>query len=282
MRLVFAGKILSLMGVSSCPDEWSGFCKLTDDPADIVIKLIIDNSKSPNKNMGIYHYGNLSNICIDRSTSDYLLSDDGWKNCELHVASVRSVQKSRLCFAAVQAALMPERLVFIHAALVEWEDKGILFIGPSGIGKSTQADLWARFESATIINGDVALIKADGKNFYGIGTPWHGNSPHCLDRSVPLSAIIVLEQACDNCLERMAARAMVENMFNNMFIPLMLEDANEIALDFLDGLLKNIPIYLLRNRADKGSVDILKEELRKLGKGVQANSHGFSSAKCIP
>ncbi|WP_370839368.1 hypothetical protein [Intestinibacter bartlettii] len=34
------------------------------------------------------------------------------------------------------------------------KDKGILFSAPSGTGKSTQADLWEKYENAEIINGD--------------------------------------------------------------------------------------------------------------------------------
>lgn len=30
----------------------------------------------------------------------------------------------------------------LHASVINWKDKGILFSAPSGTGKSTQADLW--------------------------------------------------------------------------------------------------------------------------------------------
>lgn len=47
------------------------------------------------------------------------------------------------------SGMLAMELVFIinqgfqlHASVINWKDKGILFSAPSGTGKSTQADLW--------------------------------------------------------------------------------------------------------------------------------------------
>ena len=45
---------------------------------------------------------------------------------------------------------------------------GILFSGPSGIGKSTQAALWQRYAGAEIVNGDRALVRPDTGTVSGV------------------------------------------------------------------------------------------------------------------
>ena len=56
----------------------------------------------------------------------------------------------------------------LHASVINWKDKGILFSAPSGTGKSTQADLWKKYEGAKVINGDRALIRKRKRRVYGL------------------------------------------------------------------------------------------------------------------
>ena len=51
----------------------------------------------------------------------------------------------------------------------QYKGKAIAFSGPSGVGKSTQAEIWKQCFQADILNGDRALLrKADqGWKAYG-------------------------------------------------------------------------------------------------------------------
>ena len=66
-----------------------------------------------------------------------------------------------------------------------------MFLGPSGIGKTTQAELWHTYRDAVIINGDIVFVQETEGNFLGWGTPWHGSSPYCENASVPVDALII-------------------------------------------------------------------------------------------
>ena len=60
--------------------------------------------------------------------------------------------------------LFQNRIIHLHSSYIIYHDKAILFTGPSGIGKTTQAELWRDYQGAEIINGDVTLIrKWDGR-----------------------------------------------------------------------------------------------------------------------
>lgn len=55
--------------------------------------------------------------------------------------------------------LLQQDALVIHASYIEFMGRGILFLGPSGTGKSTQARLWNEHAGAPILNGDRALLR---------------------------------------------------------------------------------------------------------------------------
>lgn len=65
--------------------------------------------------------------------------------------------------------LADARMLVLHSSyIVTRQGQGILFSGPSGIGKSTQAALWQRYAGAEIVNGDRALVRPDTGTVSGV------------------------------------------------------------------------------------------------------------------
>ena len=154
--------------------------------------------------------------------------------------------------------------VQVHSSFISFHDKGIMFLGPSGIGKTTQAELWARFLHARIINGDLVFIQNTKEGeVLGWGTPWHGSSPYCENDSVPLGALIVLQQSDYNRLRRLTGYEMVSTILKNIFYPLWRKDATSLCLDNLSDVLNTLPVYELSCRPDQEAVDLLYNELLK-------------------
>lgn len=157
------------------------------------------------------------------------------------------------------------KMLHIHGAVVETEGRGILFLGPSGIGKTTQAERWAQYRGATIINGDVVFAQHTAEGGYlAWGTPWHGSSPYCVNTSVPLKALVVLKQAPYNALRELTGFEKVSEVSGSVFYPTWLEDGMELGLETLNHLLTDLPVYRLDNRADQEAVDLLARELERL------------------
>ena len=76
----------------------------------------------------------------------------------------------------IEQVLNSYNTFLLHSSFIKWKDKAILFTAPSGTGKSTQADLWEKYENAEIINGDRSGIrKMDGK-WTAYGLPIAGSS----------------------------------------------------------------------------------------------------------
>ena len=90
----------------------------------------------------------------------------------------------------------------VHAAVVSCEGKGYLFLGPSGTGKSTHAQLWLKhFEGTELVNDDNPVVR-DGIVY---GSPWSGNKTSCYRNvSVPIGGIVMLSQAPYNKIRRLS------------------------------------------------------------------------------
>lgn len=95
--------------------------------------------------------------------------------------------------------------VLFHAAIVSYEGKGYMFLGPSGTGKSTHANLWlSHIQGTALVNDDnpVVRIDEDGQAWV-YGSPWSGKTPCYRNVSHPLGGIVVLSQAPYNKIHRL-------------------------------------------------------------------------------
>ena len=89
----------------------------------------------------------------------------------------------------------------VHAAVVSCEGKGYLFLGPSGTGKSTHAQLWLKhIEGTELVNDDNPVVR-DGVVY---GSPWSGKTPCYRNVSVPIGGIVMLSQAPYNKIRRLS------------------------------------------------------------------------------
>lgn len=156
------------------------------------------------------------------------------------------------------------QMLQLHCATIEDQGRGILFLGPSGIGKTTQAERWAQYRGSSIINGDRGFVQRTTQGYTAWGTPWHGSSPYCLNTSVPVKALVVLKQAPENRLRELTGFEKVREVSGSVFYPTWLENGMELCTDTLNHLLTDLPVYRLDNRADEAAVNLLAAELDRI------------------
>ena len=150
-------------------------------------------------------------------------------------------------------------MIQFHSSLIRVGGNGLMFLGPSGIGKTTQAELWNQYRDALIINGDVVFVQETSDDFLGWGTPWHCSSPYCENTSVPVKALIVLKQAPENSIRELTGFEKVTAVSNNVFYPRWLEGGMELCLETLNHLLSALPVYELSCRPDEEAVRLTEE-----------------------
>lgn len=102
----------------------------------------------------------------------------------------------RVIFSQV---ILAENAVAVHASAVQLDGYAFLFMGRSGTGKSTHADLWrAHFPDCELINDDNPILKIEKEQVWIYGSPWSGKR-HCY-RNVkyPVKGIVRLRQSPHN------------------------------------------------------------------------------------
>ena len=108
--------------------------------------------------------------------------------------------------------------ILLHSSVVCHEGRAVLFSGPSGIGKSTQAELWHRVFGDKIINGDRTVIRRTEAGFYAGGSPWSGSSKiYCKD-FIPLEGIVLLRQGKENAMTPADSRTAFREIYSQCLI----------------------------------------------------------------
>ena len=164
-------------------------------------------------------------------------------------------------FLAPEQMLLPHQAFLLHAAVVDWNGKGILFTGPSGIGKSTQATLWEQVEGAQIINGDRAIIRRHCDGIKAWGSPYAGTSGIYKNLGVTLHAIVVLSQGAENQIKAIdgiaAFRTILQESTTQPWSPAFMSDLSDLILN----ITAEIPVYHLTCTPTADAVEILKKTL---------------------
>ena len=160
---------------------------------------------------------------------------------------------------ACEAGMTMREGMPLHAALVEKDGYGVVFLGPSGMGKSTQAKLWVEYQGADFIIGDrPGLRRIDGQ-WIGFGMPWDGKDGIRQQKQVSIRALVSLEQAPENSIRRLTKQEAMIVLLNQVMMP-MWDDAAMAQLTPLMGLLADeIPFYHLKNLPNREATELTRE-----------------------
>lgn len=197
---------------------------------------------------------------ILKKEDSVLLCNNNWTKATLY--SDDSEATSSLLILMLYSYLVTRRTLLMHSSLIDYQGNGIMFLGPSGIGKTTQAELWNQFAGADILNGDMVFVRENPDGFYGYGSPWHGSSPYCMNAKVKLRALVVLEQASENSIRKLSGFDVLQGIMDQVFLPHWYPEGMTPCLDTLNDLLAQIPVYHLACRPDEDAVQLLKNELQ--------------------
>lgn len=94
----------------------------------------------------------------------------------------------------------------MHSSVVMNQGKGYLFLGRSGTGKSTHSRLWLENIPGTeLLNDDNPILRlmptGEARVF---GSPWSGKTPCYKAKDVPVGAVVRIQQAPANEIERLS------------------------------------------------------------------------------
>ncbi len=203
-----------------------------------------------------------------KSNEDVIIYEinNKWNHCKLiyDITNTNNTYPFEYLSRIFSYFTITEGGVVLHGVLIEYNGKGVIISAPSGTGKTTHARMWRDTQRALIINGDRALCrKVDGK-WTGFGMPWCGTSGEYINRSIQINAIVVLEQAKENSVEKLDTLQAFNHMIPNITAPTWEKNLLNKAMDYLEDIVNEVPVYKLNCTPDIEAVEVLKKEIDKL------------------
>jgi hypothetical protein len=154
----------------------------------------------------------------------------------------------------------------MHASAIMYDGKCVLFLGESGIGKSTHARLWVEnISGAELLNDDCPFVRVDAAGcVWAWGTPWSGKAPVYNTKHAPVAAFVRLRQAPRNEIKRLStieAIAVLRHSFPLTFSAD--ETLTDRILELLSLILSQTPVYMLDCLPDADAVKLVFSTLEK-------------------
>lgn len=147
---------------------------------------------------------------------------------------------------AIAEQLPQFRRFLVHGAAICWRGQGLLFLAPSGTGKSTHIRLWREClgDGVGIVNGDKPIIDVSGAVPTVCGTPWAGKEYWQRNISVPLGAICILHRGENDTIRRTSPGEQLTALLQQVYRP-GAANALEQTLTLADRVFRSVPLYVL-------------------------------------
>lgn len=152
-----------------------------------------------------------------------------------------------------------KQTLVMHGSVVIKGGRGYLFLGRSGVGKSTHSRLWlSTLPGTELLNDDNPIVHYDRvtKTATVYGSPWSGKTPCYRAEHVPVGAFVRLAQAPENRIYRVKeGQAMAQLMPSCSSFP----DDFTLYCHFLDtvtGLADYLPVFLLECLPDEAAAKL--------------------------
>ena len=160
--------------------------------------------------------------------------------------------------------LLDEAKMILHAACVRHPKLGgILFSGPSGVGKSTQADLWCTYQGADLLNGDRTILGRGGQGWMAYGSPYAGSSRCYVNESCSVTAVVILKQVPSCQIRRMRAAEVFRAVYAGLTVNNWDSRFVDRICDLAGELIREVPVYELACTPDRYAAELLYSELQK-------------------
>lgn len=187
--------------------------------------------------------------CVDDYSELHLQLDS---NCEKNILS-------ELLIAGFYSYVSRQNALLMHASAICHNDRTVIFTAASGVGKTTQAELWQKYRNATVINGDKVFLTKESDKIVAWGSPWNGSSCYAENMGAEAAAIVVLEQAEENRIRKLSGMEILERLLSHVFFPNWDAQCEKAVFDLLNEILARTDVYLLSCRPDEGAVTLVEK-----------------------
>ncbi len=172
--------------------------------------------------------------------------------------------KSVLTAMEIEHTAAENSAVLFHAACICVQGKALIFTAPSGVGKSTQAQLWCRYRGAQLINGDRCIIKRIDGEYYVCGVPYCGSSKVSRNLTLPLGAVVYLTQAPESQAHAVKGIQGFMHLWEGCCINTWNGKDMEKGVELVTSVAEHVPVLRLDCTPDVSAVEELEHRLKEL------------------
>lgn len=157
--------------------------------------------------------------------------------------------------------LAREGILILHASFVIYNGEAIVFAGDKQVGKTTQAQLWEKYENAEIINGDRTALKISDGRLYAVGIPFCGSSEISADKSAPVRATVFPSIAEKTQIVRRSGIGIFTDILKLLTYCRQAERETALASDIAEFITSRTDVYSMPCTPDEETVNALKNIL---------------------
>lgn len=144
--------------------------------------------------------------------------------------------------------LIKNRGLIIHGAGINYDNKTILFVGPTGAGKTTISRLWSNFSKVKVLSNDRIIVRKKDIHYMLYPIPWYSEPDDYLDYDndgLKLNKIFFIYPNRKNICYPVDETEAFKLIFPNIFPPFWDKNHIRILISFCFNLIENIPCFKL-------------------------------------
>lgn len=152
--------------------------------------------------------------------------------------------------------------ILLHASVIRHEGAAQLFFGVSGTGKSTHSRLWLENVPGTdLMNDDNPIIRFTPAGATVYGSPWSGKTLCYRNVQAPVRALVRLEQAPENRIERLQPIQAYASVVAAVSTIRWDSAVMDLLVPTVEKAATRIPCFRLGCRPDAEAVEVCKNAI---------------------
>lgn len=144
----------------------------------------------------------------------------------------------------------------LHASMAIWDGVGHVFLGHSGAGKSTIAEI-AEQEGGMVPTDDRTIVTCGPDGIRGWGTPWHGTFRRTSPEGALIDSVSLLFQDDVDRLDPISAGRAIKEMFVRTVQARITEREVQSTLDTLEAVASGVAFFELHFRPTAAAVRLV-------------------------
>lgn len=184
--------------------------------------------------------------CVDFviSPTEQELSDEREKAQEPGCCDQENMIEALACYRKLAEAIYPHNAFIVHGASICVNGEGVMFLAPSGTGKTTHLRLWKQLlgEKMQVVNGDKPIIRIRDGQPVVYGTPFNGKEHYGGNLSAPLRHLCLISRAEENRTEPLSKKEAVQLLLRQTHIPPK-PAAVAAAMQFVSALVSSCSLW---------------------------------------